>query len=102
MSTEQRGRVRTEPSAKRLRAYLGGQVVLDTTRPLLVWEMPYYPAYYVPAGDVRAELEPTGKVDHSPSRGDGEVLTLRVGDREAVGAALRYADSPIEATLKNG
>lgn len=35
-----RGRVRIEPGAKRVRAYLGGEVVVDTTRPLLVWEAP--------------------------------------------------------------
>jgi uncharacterized protein (DUF427 family) len=97
MATDQRGRVRTEPGEKRVRAYLGGQLVLDTTHPLLVWEVPYYPTYYVPAADVVAEVESTGKTDHSPSRGDAEVLTLRTADHEAVGAALRYPDSPIEA-----
>ena len=79
MATDQRGRVKTEPSAKRLRAYLGGRLVLDTTHPLLVWEIPYYPAYYVPSADVVAELEQTGKTEHSPSRGEAEVLTLRIG-----------------------
>ena len=97
MATEQRGRVKTEPSAKRLRAFVGGEVVLDTTHPLLVWEIPYYPAYYVPAADLVAEVEPTGKTEHSPSRGDGEVLTLRIGDRELIGAATRFPDSPIDA-----
>ena len=97
MPTEQRGRVRTEPGAKRLRAFLGGQLVLDTTRPLLVWEIPYYPVYYVPAADLVAEVEATGKTEHSPSRGEAQVLTLRTADHEAVGAALRYPDSPIEA-----
>ena len=42
--------------AKRVRAYLGGELVADTTRPLLVWEKPYYPTYYFPAADVRTEL----------------------------------------------
>ena len=50
--TTQRGRVRVEHGAKRIRAYLGGQLVADTTRPLLVWEKPQYPAYYIP-GDRR-------------------------------------------------
>ena len=35
-----RGRVRIERGAKRVRAYLGGQVVADTTRPVFVWEVP--------------------------------------------------------------
>jgi hypothetical protein len=41
-------RVRVEPGAKRLRAYLGGHLVFDTTRPLLVWEVPYYPMRVCP------------------------------------------------------
>jgi uncharacterized protein (DUF427 family) len=96
MATEQRGRVRVEPSAKRVRAFLGGEVVVDTTHPLLVWEVPYYPTYYLPVADVRAELVDTGKVDHSPSRGDGQILTVRTGAQEAAGAAVRYADGPFE------
>lgn len=90
-----RGRVRLEPGAKRVRALLGGEVVADTTRPVLVWEIPYYPAYYIPLADVRAELAPDGGSVHSPSRGDARTFTVRAGGREAPGGALRYADSPI-------
>jgi uncharacterized protein (DUF427 family) len=97
MATEQRGRVRVEPGAKRVRVFLGGELVADTTHPLLVWEIPYYPAYYLPAADVVADLVPTGDTDRSPSRGDGQVLTVRTGAQEATGAAVRYPDSPIEA-----
>jgi uncharacterized protein (DUF427 family) len=96
MGNEQRGRVRVEAGAKRVRVFLGGQLVADTTRPLYVWEIPYYPTYYLPAADIVAELVPTGGSDHSPSRGDGEVLTVRAGGHEAEGAAVRYPDSPID------
>ena len=92
-----RGRVRVERGAKRIRAYLGGELVADTTRPLLVWEKPAYPTYYFPASDVRADrLSPDGGIEHSPSRGDGETFTIRAGDKEAAGAALRYTNSPFE------
>jgi uncharacterized protein (DUF427 family) len=95
---ETRGRVRIEPTAKRVRVYLGGVAVADSARPLLVWEVPYYPAYYFPVADVRMDLlEADGEVAHSPSRGDGGTFTVRAGGREAAGAALRYEDSPIEA-----
>jgi uncharacterized protein (DUF427 family) len=90
-----RGRVRVETSAKRVRVFLGGQVVADTYQPRLVWEVPYYPAYYLPAEDVRAELVPTGRTERSPSRGDGEILTVRVAGKEAPDGALRYPDSPM-------
>ena len=96
-TSQTRESIRTERSAKRIRAYLGGEVVADTIRPVLVWEVPYYPTYYFPAEDVRSELlESDGGVDHSPSRGDGRTFTVRAGGKEAPGAAVRYEDSPIE------
>jgi uncharacterized protein (DUF427 family) len=91
-----RGRIRLERGAKRVRAFLGGDVVADTSRPILVWEVPYYPTYYVPVADVRAGLEPDGATVHSPSRGDGRTFTVRSGGAAAPAAALRYEDSPIE------
>ena len=92
-----RGRVRVEHGEKRIRAYLGGELVAETNRPLLVWENPYHPTYYFPLADVRtALLSADGDVVHSPSRGDGHVFTLRAGGKEAAGAALHYAQSPFE------
>ncbi len=96
MGTEHRGSVRVETGAKRVRAYLGGKPVFDTTRPTLVWEIPYYPTYYVPLSDVIAELVPTGAAEHSPSKGDATVYDVRSGGATAPGAARRYDDSPIE------
>jgi uncharacterized protein (DUF427 family) len=92
-----RGRIRIEPGAKRVRAYLGGEVIADTIRPVLVWEIPYYPAYYFPVDDVRADaLQPDGGTVHSPSRGDARTYTVSAGGKSAPGAAWRYEDSPIE------
>jgi uncharacterized protein (DUF427 family) len=94
--TNARGRVRVEPSHKRVRTYLGQELVADTARPLLVWESPHYPTYYIPAADVRADLLPTGATEHSPSRGDAHLYDVKVGRATAPGAARRYPDSPIE------
>ena len=44
------------PVPRRIRAFLGGQKVLDTTRALYVWEWPNYPQYYIPLADVRQDL----------------------------------------------
>jgi uncharacterized protein (DUF427 family) len=91
------GRIRIETGAKRVRAYLGGEAVADTARPVLVWEVPYFPTYYFPLADIRAEvLEADGGVAHSPSCGDGRTLTVTAGSKVAQAAALRYEDSPIE------
>ncbi len=96
-TTSSRGRVRIEPGAKRIRAYLGGEVVADTIRPTLVWESPHYPTYYFPIDDVRTDLlQAEEDVAHSPSRGDGRTFTVIAGGKEAGGAALRYEESPIE------
>jgi uncharacterized protein (DUF427 family) len=90
------GRVHVEHGLKRVRAYLGGEVVADTVHPRLVWEVPYYPAYYLPVEDVHTELlAPTSTVTHSPSRGDAQHFTIKAGGKEAVDAALQYVDSPV-------
>ncbi len=41
-----------QPCPRRIRARRGGAIVLDTVRASYVWEVPYYPAYYVPVDDV--------------------------------------------------
>ena len=89
--------MRVEHGNKRVRTYLAGELVAETMRPLLVWEVPYYPTYYFPAADVRAELvEEAGALAHSPSRGDAKTFAVRAGAAHAPRAALRYEDSPIE------
>jgi uncharacterized protein (DUF427 family) len=88
------GNIRFESTRKRVRALLGGEIVADTTRAFLVWEIPYYPAYYIPADDVVADLIPahaTGDVPAGPAElGPAEVLTVKVSSASAEGAARRY------------
>jgi uncharacterized protein (DUF427 family) len=97
MAIEGSGGVRIEEGRKRVRAYLGGEVVADTTRPRLVWEVPPYPAYYFPPDDVRTELlTPTERTRDSSSRGRARYFTVQGGDRVAEDAAWSYPDSPVE------
>ncbi|MEV4154200.1 DUF427 domain-containing protein [Nocardia salmonicida] len=95
MTEDRRGLVRVETGQKRVRVYLRGKLVADTLRPLLVWEVPYYPTYYVPLTDVRADLDPNGISEHSPSRGEATGYDVTVEGLRAEGAALRYLDSPL-------
>jgi len=44
------------PVPRRLRGYLGDELVFDTTRALYLWEVPYYPQYNVPLEDVRGDF----------------------------------------------
>ena len=63
MAEKTRG-IKIEQGAKRVRAYLTGEVVADTKTPFLVWEWPHYPTYYFSMDDVRAELVPAGPSTH--------------------------------------
>ena len=90
-------RIRIEDSSKRIRVYLGGELVADTSRPRLVWEKPYYPVYYFPRADVRGELlMPTEETKRSPSRGTAQIYDVKGGGRIAEGAAYAYEESPLE------
>lgn len=85
-----RGRVRVEPSQRRVRAMLGGEIVADTTSPLLVWEVPYYPTYYIPETDVRTDLlVETGETRRSPSRGEATQYVVKSGNAEGAAYAFR-------------
>jgi uncharacterized protein (DUF427 family) len=97
MTETNRGLVRVEPGAKRVRVYVGGVAIADTVKPFYVWEVPYYPAYYFPRADVRTDLlVPTSTTKHSPSRGEASYFTVKAGDQERVDAAWQYESSPIE------
>jgi uncharacterized protein (DUF427 family) len=65
-----RGRV--EPAPRRVRGYLGTEVVFDTTAARYVWETPSYPQYYIPRSDVRPQFlvdeDHPQKVQFGPSR----------------------------------
>jgi uncharacterized protein (DUF427 family) len=92
-----RGRVRVEGGDKRIRVMFGGRVIADTTDVLLVWEVPYYPAYYVPRADVAdGVLQDTGRTERSPSRGEAHHYDVVVGEAEAAGGAWHHPASPID------
>jgi uncharacterized protein (DUF427 family) len=75
---------------------LGGEIVVNTTNPLLVWEVPYYPTYYFLEADVRTDLlVETGETRKSPSRGEATQFTVKANGAE--GAAYTYKDPKIDA-----
>ncbi len=97
MADPNRGPVGVEQGAKRVRVLLGGETVADTTRPLLVWEVPHYPTYYLPAVDVRTDLlVDTGETDRSPSRGEAELHNVETSIVEADRAARWYRTPTID------
>ena len=93
----ERGRVRVEVGQKRVRGMVGGEVVVDTTAPLLVWEKPHYPTYYFSADGIRSDLLiDAGETRRSPSLGGAKVYSIATDEFEIDDAVLGYDDSPIE------
>ncbi len=85
-----------EPVPRRIRAFLGGEKVLDTTRALYVWEWPYYPQYYIPLADVRQDLLDAEGHTQQTRQGAAELHGLRVGELHRPRAARVLASSPLE------
>jgi uncharacterized protein (DUF427 family) len=88
-----------EPVPRRIRAMLGGRVVLDTTRALYLWEWPFYPQFQIPAQDVDAGVLLEEQGTHRVSRGEVVRVGLRTGGIERPGAGRRYVESPIESLV---
>jgi len=92
---------RVEPAPRRVRGYLGDALVFDTTAARYVWEVPYYPQYYIPVADVRAGfLRDEGRpqrVQFGPSRPH----SLIAGDRVHESAARVFdGDGPVAGTVR--
>jgi uncharacterized protein (DUF427 family) len=84
-----------EPVPRRVRAELGGQVVLDTTRALYLWEWPFYPQFLIPVDDVDPDALIDEQQTHRLSRGTVASVGLRAGGTERAGAGRRYVESSI-------
>jgi uncharacterized protein (DUF427 family) len=102
-----RGRsdLRHEPIGQRVRATVGEDAVVDSTRAVVVWEpRRIVPSYAVPADDIGAELAPAPAADRDVPgmlhpgilfevhTADGEPVTI--GDR--AGAGFRLADPDLD------
>ncbi|HEY6425202.1 MAG TPA: DUF427 domain-containing protein [Pseudonocardiaceae bacterium] len=85
-----------EPVARRIRAFLAGEKVLDTTRALYVWEVPYYPQYYIPIVDVRRDLLVREDAGQQTRSGPAELHALHVGDVHRPHAAKYLPESPVD------
>jgi uncharacterized protein (DUF427 family) len=86
-----------EPVPRRVRGVLGGQVVLDTTRALYVWEAPYYPQFYIPLADVAPGVLVDENRPQKLKRGTARRHAVRVGDVERPAAARVYGQDAVLA-----
>ena len=84
-----------EPVPRRIRGVLAGQVVLDTTAAIYLWEWSNYPHYYVPVADVDSRFLVDEGREQRLRRGAARVFGLRVGDVSRAGAARVFGDDAL-------
>jgi uncharacterized protein (DUF427 family) len=83
--------LRHEPIDKRIRATLGGETVVDTTRALLVWEpRRVVPTYAVPAEDVAAEVAAGGPGETGEGTGVEAIGMPYLGDRPVLDPSVPF------------
>ncbi len=85
-----------EPDARRLRAYVGDHLVLDTTQAKLMHETGIRPVAYVPLADYdMSVMERSTTTTHCPFKGDATYWSVRAGDDMREDAVWAY-EEPIE------
>jgi uncharacterized protein (DUF427 family) len=84
-----------EPAPRRVRAMLGGRIVVDTARAVYLWEWPPYPQYYIPVEDVAAGVLVDEDHEVRHRRGRARRFGLRVGDVVRAGAAQVYTEDSL-------
>lgn len=88
---------RLEPTVRRLRVVLGGEVIAETTRGYRVLETSHPPNYYFPPQDiVEGAIEPASGASFCEWKGRAHYFTVRGGDRVETEAAWGY-DTPSPA-----
>jgi uncharacterized protein (DUF427 family) len=99
-----RGELRHEPIERRIRARLGADPVVDSTRAILLWEpRRVVPSYAVPAEDILAELSAAPAAEgHAPGvlhPGIPFAVHTALGEpvsiADRVGAGFRLADADL-------
>jgi uncharacterized protein (DUF427 family) len=85
-----------EPVPRRIRALLGNEVVLDTTRAVYVWEWSNYPQYYIPLADINPAVLVDEEHPEHLSRGSARRHGLRAGETSRPGVAHVYGEDALE------
>lgn len=75
----------------RVRVVFNGETIAETDAAITMHEASYPPVYYLPRGDVRAEvLNRTDHSTHCPFKGDASYWSIAVGDKSSENAVWSY------------
>jgi uncharacterized protein (DUF427 family) len=82
-----------EPTPKRIRVEVGGEVIADSRHAFILHESGLQPTYYFPPEDVRTDvLEPTDRHTHCPKKGDASYYTIQAGGETVENGAWYYPE----------
>ena len=88
---------RIESSPRRVRIFLRGMPIVDSSDTKMLFGQRPYPLYYFPSADVALQhLTESGNSERSPSRGVATYYDVEVDGAKAQDAAWSYPDSPID------
>jgi uncharacterized protein (DUF427 family) len=80
-----------EREGKRVSVVFNGETIAETTNAITLHEANYPPMYYLPRGDVRADvLTRTDHSTHCPFKGDASYWSIAVGGKESENAVWSY------------
>ena len=85
-----------EPVPRRIRATLGGKVVLDTTGAIYVWEWSPYPQYYIPLVDIDSSVLVDEAHESKLRRGTARRYGLEVDGIVRPGVVHVYTEDSLE------
>ena len=73
-------RVDVRKSSRHVRIELDGRLLAESSRPTLVFETNLPTRFYLPRGDVEAELRPSARRTRCPYKGEASYWSLDAGD----------------------
>jgi uncharacterized protein (DUF427 family) len=96
-------RVDVRRSSRHVRATVDGEVIAETTRPLLLSETGLPNRFYFPPEDVRQDLlEPAGTHTVCPYKGTASYWTIRAGDHKLTDAVWSYPEAGGDSVTISG
>ncbi len=90
------------PFPRRIRAFLGGELVLDSVRAMLLHESNLMVVLYLLREDVLATLTLSEHTTHCPFKGDASYWDVEAGGQRASNAAWGYLEPQPDASWLEG
>jgi uncharacterized protein (DUF427 family) len=95
-------RIDVLPSSRHVRVELDGHVLAESARPTLLFETMLPARYYLPRGDIRAELTPSATRTYCAYKGQASYWSALAGDRAVPDIAWAYEQPLHDAAQVRG